>query len=208
MRIALLGAPGAGKTEVAKALARNLTRDGLPVGGKWKVIDGYVDRLSARTGTTYGPYAGYLQNLQILCERLTLEDEAINQGYSIITCGSIYDTLTYTLLLNVVPPADETARLSQAEVSYLFMSVFGLIEPSILYDRLFYLPLSEQEHSMHGVISAKIPDVLSSLNRQATILTGTRREQVRDALKVTRFIRDEVIPRFLKEAAVDDQPAV
>lgn len=157
----------------------------------WKVIDGYVDNLVSRTGTQYGPGAGYVENVAIMSQRWILEDEAAHRDYHTITCGSIYETFTYAAMLNVDPPADEQALIFQRQLVSVMMNFFAFMEPAGRYDHVFWLPWDEdraQEHSWYAVLNAKIPDILSTCGVQATVLTGTKRQKTQDALKVTRFI--------------------
>jgi adenylate kinase family enzyme len=64
MRLVLLGAPGAGKTALAKALAKKLP-------GTTAVVDGYINKLSKETNEDYGVIANYGMNLQAAAIRMT-----------------------------------------------------------------------------------------------------------------------------------------
>lgn len=161
----------------------------------WKVIDGYVEKLTERTGTQYGVGAGYVENVTIMSQRWILEDEAAHKGQHTITCGSLYETFTYAAMLNTMRPEDENALMYQRTVVTVMMNFFALMEPAGRYDHVFFLPWGddrEHEHSWNAVLNAKLPDVLAQCGVTATALTGTKREKLRDALKVTRFIRDQV----------------
>ena len=209
MRIGIIGAPSSGKSKLAKSMRLSLNRDGEEQA--WKVIDGYVDELTSRTDTTYGPGAGYIENVQIMSYRWLLEDEESKKGYHTITCGTIYETFCYAAMLNVNPVADEQARLYQHQIVSTMMNFFALVEPAGRYDRVFYLPWPEErqhEHSWDAVLNAKLPDILSMCGVTCTVLTGSHRDKLRDALKVTRFIRDEIYAGGFEETAMDVESGV
>ena len=203
MRIAIIGAPGSGKTDLGRSITRSLNRDHQ---GGWKLIDNYVDKLSQRTGVTYNAQSGYIENVTIMTTRWLLEDEAAYQQFNTISCGSIYETFVYAAMLNTTPAADEQARLFQHHLVSTMMNFFSIVEPSGRYDQVFFLPLSQerlQEHSWDVVLDSKIPDILQSCGVTATVLTGNHRSKVKDALKITRFIRDQIFSD--SETQLDEQ---
>lgn len=224
MRIAIIGAPTSGKSDLAKSMARALNKDSqtkfredhpdVTYKGKiktdwdWKVIDDYVADMAERTGHTYGPGAGYVENVSIMSYRWLLEDEMAKKGYNTISVGSIYETFTYAAMLNTDLPSDEQAMIAQRTVVTVMMNFFHLMEPAGRYDHVFFLPWQdrEHEHSWHAVVNAKLPDILTASGVTATALTGTKRENLRDALKITRFIRDEIYNKQAQELA--EQSAV
>jgi hypothetical protein len=206
MKIALIGAPGAGKSEIATRLSRNLNRDHK---GKWKVIDGYVDRLAERTGCEYGRDADYTHNAQVMCERWTLEAEALHQGFSTITCGSIYETILWSALLNSLDPPDEQQLIAAIDYARMCMTFFGAMEKvTFNYNCLFYVPWDAERkyHTWDAVINAKLPEVLEGQFRYAVRLTGTTRQKVANALETIRIYRDTFTE--LPDAPEDEQPGV
>lgn len=205
MKIGIIGAPGSGKSELARKLAGAIERKKYL--GKVKVIDGYVDKLSRQTGFTYGYYATYEQNLQILFDRWTLEQIAAHRGQHTLTCGTIYETICYAAI-----HANQAAVRNDDQEEFLkgrtAMTAFGMIEADIFdYDALFYLPydgkvLMEKGRSYDTVIDRKVPEVLQGHFKQALTLSGTVRENVKYATEVVRAIQDHA------EAAEDDQSGV
>lgn len=190
IKLALMGAPGAGKSVIAKRLALNLNRD--KTDRKWKVIDDYVPSLIKRTGRSYGSDADYPHNVQIMCERWTLEAEALHHGFSTITCGSIYETIIYAAMLHTVAPADEDEVMQSYESARINMQFLGLMEAATLsYNMLFYVPWDKSEHTWEAVVNAKIPEVIDAYGKIAAHLTGTPRQKVADALQIIRWTRDQ-----------------
>lgn len=194
MKVALLGAPGAGKTDIAKRLARALNRDND--GHKWITIDGYVDRLAQRTGRVYGEHAGFPHNIQVMAERWTLEAEASNKGLNTITCGTIYETIIYAArIVAGWTPSTENELMSQGMYADVCMRFLGAMEDTTFnYDVMFYLPWTQErvdsaDRDWNMVVNSKIPEVLDAEFKAAITLTGTPRQKVTNALEKIRFIR-------------------
>lgn len=193
MKIALLGAQDAGKTEIAKRLARNLNAD--KTGHHWKVIDGYVEQLTQRTGRQYGRAADYPHNVQIMVERWTQEAEALHQDKHTITCGTIFETLIYAAMIGFDPPPNEDILITQHEYTDTVMRFLGaMADVTFNYDAMFFIPWQQQiEHpaSWATVVNAKLPEVLEGKFKYAIELRGTTRQRVTHALETIRFIRDD-----------------
>lgn len=194
MKVGIIGAPGAGKSEFARKLSSALTRkEILP---KVKVIDGYVDKLTEQTGYAYGYFATYEQNFQILFQRWTLEQIAEAKGQNTLTCGTIYETICYAAI-----HANQASVRAEDQEEFLkgrtAMTALGMIESSIFsYDALFFLPydgktLLEKGHSYDVVIDRKVPEILSGHFKQALPLNGTVKENVRYATEIVRAIKDK-----------------
>src|ERR1700746_118260 len=95
MKIALIAAPGSGKTAVAKRAMNKLNKN-PQWESKWKVIDGYVEQLSKRTGLPFGEVSTIPHNLAVITDRWVREGEAMHRGFHTITCGSIYESFMYS----------------------------------------------------------------------------------------------------------------
>lgn len=209
LRIGILGAPGAGKSAFAKALATALRKER---GKKQtvKVVDGYMDKLFNRTGYAFDIFGTYPQNLQVLFERWTREQEAEHAGCDVlITVGSLYESILYTAIRvnsDMALKSDRTIQM-QGRVS---MEMMGVIQSLIAnHDLLFFLPYTqkvsvEKGHSFDTVINEKLPEVVSGYFRALTPLTGTTKVKVQDALKAIASIET----RKAEVASVDDQQAI
>lgn len=220
MKVAILGAPGSGKTEVGKRIAARLNRDAKEAAiassgsepiRRWKLIDDYVKDLSKRTGRRYGSEGDIPHNAQVMTERWTREAEALHQGFHTVTCGSIYETILYTAFTRLTPPTDEQEMMAWSQEAQVAMQFLNLMEQMTFnYDVLLYLPLGDHNHTMgwSRVIDAKLPEVLEGCFRYAVPLNeSTLRQKVTHGLKVIRFIRDQA-DAVEAEATSDEQPGV
>lgn len=211
LRIGILGAPGAGKSTFAKALATKLRSEkGGVTRQTVKVVDGYMDSLIKRTGYAFDIFATYPQNYQILFERWTREQEAEHAGCEIlITTGSLYETILYTALRvnsDIVLKEDSTVQLQGRAA----MEMLGVTQSLIAtHDLLLFLPydgniLTEKGHSYDVAINEKLPGVVAGYFRPLTELTGTTKRKVADAVQAIQAI--ERTKSAL--AAADQQSAV
>ncbi len=192
LRIGILGPPGSGKSIFAKALSTELRKQDQKV----KIIDGYMDSLIKRTGYAYDIFATYPQNLQILFERWTREQEAEKVGCdTLITVGSLYETILYTGLRvnsDLSLKADKTIQM-QGRVA---MEMLGVIQSLIAtHDLLLFLPytdkvLSEKGRSYDVVINEKLSEVVAGYFRPLTQLTGTTKTKVKDAITAIKSIEE------------------
>jgi hypothetical protein len=198
LRIGILGAPSSGKSAFAKSLATAIRKERgtLPVLQPVNVIDGYMDSLIKRTGYAFDIFATYPQNLQILFERWTREQEAEKSGcHTLITVGSLYETILYTgLRVNseLALKSDKTIQM-QGRVS---MEMLGVTQSLIAtHDLLLFLPytsktLAEKGRSYDVAINEKLPEVVAGYFRPLTTLTGTTKTKVTDALIAIKSIEE------------------
>lgn len=192
IKVGILGAPGAGKSRLANKLAKALTHDENALGPRkypWKVIDGYVEKLSKRTGLTFGPIYNrhaYRCNLQVVAERWTLEDQALSRGCNTITCGTIYDTVVYASAQSMEIPylGNEQLILEEALIARSMMEMYSVVSDITFdYDCLLYLPAPDvKRDSWDAVVDAKVLDVLEGQNRTAIELRDTPKKNFGTAL--------------------------
>jgi hypothetical protein len=216
MKIALLGAPGTGKSAIAKRAVKILNTLPLgdligdqtnPPGKQWKVIDGYVERLAKRTGLFQEELATIPQNLAVITERWVLEAEAQNKHINTITCGSLYETIIYSSFTTLFTPMGEGSLVYDQLFNQVMMHALGALEGSTYdYDAIFWVPWT-QEHfesdqdSWNAVLNAKLPEALDGFNKVAIPLLGTDKERADRVVEVLRIIAASTSPS-------DDEPAV
>lgn len=170
MKIAFLGAPGAGKTRLARKVIRMLNKLPEAPGGNWTIVDGYVDDLTKTTGLPFGADSNFPQNLSVLGKRWMEEVGQTYRGNSTITCGSLYETVIYSTFITLNDMETESEIVSRNAFNQLMMQTLGALEVSTYdYDAIFYLPWSADrrslEHSWDAVVDAKLPEVLDGFSK-------------------------------------------
>lgn len=184
MKIALLGAPKSGKSKFAKALAKELADV-----AELKVIDNYVNKLSKRSDTAMSHFASYIPNLMVATERVALENAA---GDNFITCGTIFDTISYTVLHGRAASkfADE-AQAEAARASATLGAMGMLVADTFKYDYAFYLPYKKDKDDWNGDLNRLIPLMVEQHYYYVTSLDGTLEENVDLATTVIRKLEKE-----------------
>jgi hypothetical protein len=185
MKIAIVGPPGAGKTKIARGLARKLN---TPKDGQWKVVDGYVDRLRHRTGNEYGAYSSFAHELEVIGVRWAEEDAFTNKGLHCITVGSLCDSIIYAT--SVVPSqVNEQIMMEDVMLKNIMMQALGSLQYKTFdYNFIFYIskPSLVDSHTWDEVMNAKLPEVLAGMNVAYIALRAdiSTKEQVEDAYGV------------------------
>jgi hypothetical protein len=194
MKIAILGAPGSGKTEVAGALADKFGNSYTAI------VDEYVDKLSVETNVAFGHVGGFLGNLQVAFERLRCEQMADTYNADhIITCGTLVETTLYTRLYAEarveVAPKDEIHR-ELARATNAAMMYGQLVWDTWRYDYVFVNPLPEEkvDDSWDSILNNDLISGLEAFFIQHQVLKPTTAEEKADW--IAEFIhRQEKIKR-------------
>jgi hypothetical protein len=133
---------GAGKTELAQALKTKLEKT-----GKYKsiaIIDDYVQEISDETDLALGFYANYIGNIYVAMGRATRERIAAKDNDVVITCGTIFETASYTAQqleseFSVISEENEKLdhlRRTEAAMKYISCLYIDVAQ----YDNIFHLP--------------------------------------------------------------------
>jgi hypothetical protein len=137
MRIGVIGAPGAGKTEFARELARLLVEEERTK--RFVRVDGYVDELRNDTRLEYGHYGSYVDDLQVVFKRREWELTWGNE-FS-ISCGTVLDSIAHCFVRTEDPALTPRSIALQSERLRTVASMFGQLYMDIWdYDYAFYLP--------------------------------------------------------------------
>lgn len=186
MRIALVGAPGTCKTCVAHCITDHFPDE------SFSVLDGYVERLSEKTDIAFGHFAGYIGNLQVAFERVNAEQEAraFASDTSLITCGTLMESIAYTTIHSQVALTTPDAGDKQAEFNRMgaAAATFSmLVWDTWRYDHVFYLPYNdelrqERDGTWDAVLDANLPYALDAFFIDYTTLTGTNAERAEQAV--------------------------
>lgn len=139
MKIAIIGAPGSGKTAVGDGIGKTLGN--TPYG----LIDGYAERWAEDSHFALGLLGGYVVNVGIALERIKAERQCAAESNSpIITCGSLLETATYASMSGVVSldhASEEAEKEDQLRRIKATMNIFAcLYIDTFHYDHVFYLP--------------------------------------------------------------------
>lgn len=147
LRICVMGMPGTGKTDFAKALAQKLWVDEHGDGPEWEVIDDYAQDMAKDLKLDVGPNSTYIPNLMIALKRIEREQQAKIAGKHYITVGTDIDTIAYMAVqLELLSKSPKTElrdklglRMGQAAIVLSLM-----MEDLFQYDYLFYMPIPER----------------------------------------------------------------
>jgi hypothetical protein len=186
LKIAILGAPGSGKTELAEALANKFET------GPTGIVDGYVDRLSDETDLVFGHAAGFTGNLQIAFERIRAEQ--LSDAYHLgvprrITCGTLVETILYTRLyaegrLKVAPRSELSHEMIRGQNT---SAIFGqLIWDTWRYDHVFINPYSEAKaeeegDSWNGMLNSDLISGVEAFFVAHQVLSGSVEQRAQQA---------------------------
>src|SRR5208282_1202243 len=188
MKIALLGAPGSGKSKLAVSIAKTLRKDGE----QWTIVDDYIDNLKKSTGYEFDFFATYAQNFQILFRRWTEEQNAEHTypDTNLITVGSPYETILYTALkVNATLTMKEATPLAQLQ-GQVAMQALGLFEAPISnYDLMFFLPYDaptrlEKGKSYDTVIDVQLPEIVGGYYKYLATLDGNHKAKTKRAQQI------------------------
>lgn len=138
MNIALVGAPGSGKTKLAKELVYHL--DDV------KVVDDYVQEIEKETNIAIGSIIDYVGNMALIVGRYGRENLARSKHKNVITCGTIFESSIYYAAH--VAAFRETSTEEQlqeyaprVDASLRIMACF--YNDLMPYDHIFYLRLGD-----------------------------------------------------------------
>lgn len=139
MKIAIIGAPGAGKSELAGLI-------GPQLGTVWADIDEYAEQACDEVDYAPGTDGGYIANLAVALERLSIE-RSTNAPNS-ITCGTLLETSVYSAMdfenASKFQKEDEIVNNTR-RVEAVLKTPACLYADSFDYDLVFYLPARGEE---------------------------------------------------------------
>lgn len=201
MKIALLGAPGSGKTKFARELAKRV--DDL---GPFKLVDNYVPKLEKRTGLSFGHFATYVPNLMVATERIAAEEAA---GPNTITCGTIFESIAYTALHSSVASQKAPAqRLERARAEATLQAMGMLVADTFNYKYAFYLPYKRKREGWNQTLNDLLPTVWGEFFYYISRLDLTFEKNLDLAETVIREMEKEDSESVENQVTPDEQPAV
>lgn len=165
MQVALIGAPGSGKSELADRLSTkyNLFK-----------VDGYIPRLENRTGIVMGYLADLVPNLLCATERLSAEYECMqNKGEEYVICGTVIESSAYTAIRAVENFMHVEDKRGERMRIQAIMDTLVMMLEDWRYDYVFYLPLSQShEDEWDKRLDQSIREALATLGIDHAPLMG------------------------------------
>lgn len=178
LKIALIGAPTSGKTELAQQL-RQALKD-----RKVAVVDGYIQDVEQRSNVVLSHYATYLGNIQAAIGRFEAERLAeSNEPEVAITCGTLVETAVYVATLahitNESAQGDTNYRIVNDARAALTMQWLGVLKIDLWdYDLAYYLPLEDGADRWNEVVDQHIVEAASTMGVDYTELPADRSQRV------------------------------
>ena len=146
MRIGLVGVPGAGKSVLAQAIKTALESTGqqehLPVA----IVDDYVAELQNDVDLALSWVGTYIGNAHIALKRESAERIAYKDHPTVITCGTLFETSSYTSQYmqgeyELIEKDDQAAKHDLViRVEAITRMLACLYVDTLKYDYIFYLP--------------------------------------------------------------------
>ncbi len=173
MKLAFLGAPGAGKSLLARKTINKLKAQGRT---NWGLVDGYVEALATQTGMPFGANSNFGRELSVITTRWIREAQLFKDQKHSLTCGTFYESFIYTTIFSIFTSTDEKVIAQQSQNAQFIMQILGFIEATTWdYDAIFLLPLPEskkdpEDRNWYQVIDAKLPEVLEGFNKKFFML--------------------------------------
>lgn len=146
MNIALIGAPGSGKTGLAHELAGALSTDPTcDCVRKVAIVDNYCAEIETEANMALGPIADYLGNLYVALGRYARERVQRMDHDIVISAGTIIETAVYTAMhfvgLTAVLNEDQQQEVAP-RIDATLRILASLYTDICQYDYAFYLPPS------------------------------------------------------------------
>lgn len=187
VRIALIGAPTSGKTELAQQLRTAL----LP--RSFQLVDDYVPELAEQTDQAFSHYANYLGNCQVAVARWQKEihvEQVLNPDGGLdvrVTCGTILESTIYAAVHalanhNSGLPGIDLSTDRRAAITMAWLGVMA--HDTWSYDHAFYLPLGVDADPWDKIVDDHIPEAADTLSVTVTRLPDARDERVGKAMEV------------------------
>lgn len=184
LRIALVGAPNSGKSELARQISESFPNK------KVEIVDDYIKEIEKRSDNTLSHFATYLGNIQAAIGRWEAERRISRDENPdvLVTCGTMIETIVYNgvhaLIEHNVDGDELTLRALQndrrASVS---MTLLGIMNyDNWDYDLSFYLPLEDGE-KWDEAVDRHISEAAEALDIKPIALSENRADRIAKVLQ-------------------------
>lgn len=157
LKIGLSGIPGSGKSDLAKALKKELEKE-----DKYKsiaIIDDYIPEIENETDLALGFFGTYIGNLHAALGREYRDRIAREKHDATITCGTIFETSAYLAQkmeseFSVISNDDNEEKYDwNLRVDASMRYICCLYMDTVRYDKIYHLsPMiapNEQDHELN-----------------------------------------------------------
>lgn len=184
LKIALVGAPGSGKTELAQQINKALNRS-------FQCVDNYVEELETETNISFSHYANHFANAMVVCKRVAKErnvEDVLNPDGGLevrVTCGTILETTIYSALFALSNADTGVGQINlindkRAQIAMTWLGVAAL--DTWEYDYSFYCPYDGNDN-WQGIVDENIPEAIDALGVKITKLPDAREERLAKVLE-------------------------
>lgn len=183
VEIVLVGAPGSGRSELAKRLINELPEK------KFVLVDNYIRNISS-LGIATGQPADYHVNLWAHYARFEAEQIYRDKNTNFITVGSDIETIAHQALFTewlgeqILTPATEMATVANVTAGQLLATI---LQDFFFKDYAWYVPLQDGNTDYFATrLDRAIRSVLQLYRIPMPTLTGTEDDKLAEMVKVIK----------------------
>lgn len=173
MKIIIVGAPGAGKTKLAKELAKEYN---------CTLIDNIAQNFARRTKLAVGFPSDYRVDMILAGERL--EKILTNWNNDFVMTSTILDSLAYSRVRQVLLDETEVDEIEIQKNLDMVGLFYQATQNSFRYDKVYFLPYENKKENLSNLISGALEEVLQhfgvEFERVQSTKSGTDKVQEGD----------------------------
>jgi GTPase SAR1 family protein len=157
MKILIIGAPGSGKSKLARSLARK---------HKLKNFDNLPEKFIKKTDLALGEVSDYRSDIIFTSSILEMEYKHRDNDY-VITAGPFH---TYCHFLTKVSFLDKDDP-KILEFLWIILTVGRMTLDSLWYDEIYYIPYKKEEDSFSFYFDESIKKTIKEFNIGEKVIT-------------------------------------
>lgn len=191
LRIALVGAPGARKSQVAEALLERSKPFFEEADLRYPAIVDDIDKQLTEHGRQVGVYGDHYVSMAYFHARAAMEDRIWSTGDSFISCGTVIDNMAHvnarlTLLEEMAESAVVTELQLRERTAGNLMATY-LADNRIVHHYAAYVPLPEdvleegrEKGSFNVIVDASLRQLMQRMGVVIPTLTAETPEDMAD----------------------------